>query len=321
MGSMARQLIIDEEFRDLIPPLTPEEREGLEADILREGCLDALKVWRGEGGDVLLDGHNRHAVCERHGFPYEIEPIPGIENREDAKRWLINHQRHRRNLSEAQRSMLAGLLSSLNPGDNQFTTAPGGEVAQICATSQRKASELFNVSRRSVQHARKVHEKGVPELARLVTEGKASVSAAADVASLPAHEQREIVADGPVAIQTAARKMHQKKPAAPDGHPEPCPPDTPAASDPLAELLVSPSAASPTVQPVLPERIEEQLSAEGLRPCAQCGCAGTVKKEFDLLRGNLSYVICIGESCAMQTPLRKKPEEVIEVWNRRPSRT
>lgn len=312
MSSTARQLIIDEEFRDLIPPLTAEEREGLEADILRDGCLDALKVWRGESGDVLLDGHNRRAICDAHDFPYELEAVPGIESRADAKRWIIDHQRHRRNLNEAQRAMLAGVLATLGRGDNQY----GKEDAPIGASSsQTAAAEAFNVGRRSVQRARKVHENGVPELARLVTEGKASVSAAADVASLPAHEQREIVADGPEAIQAAAKKLHQKKPVAPVEQPDPSAPETSAAPASLADPHDLPTAAAPVV-PAVP--VEEPLSPEGLRPCAQCGGAGTVKKEFELMRGNLSYVICTDDACSMQTPFRKNPEDAMAIWNRRP---
>ena len=43
----------------LVPPLTAQEREQLEANLLREGCRDALVVWAGHG--ILLDGHNRDA--------------------------------------------------------------------------------------------------------------------------------------------------------------------------------------------------------------------------------------------------------------------
>ena len=43
------------EFKGLIPPLRPEERQGLEASLLKEGCRDALVVWHG----ILLDGPPR----------------------------------------------------------------------------------------------------------------------------------------------------------------------------------------------------------------------------------------------------------------------
>jgi hypothetical protein len=51
-------------------------------------------------------------------------------------------------LDESQRGMVADKLATLKRGDNQH--------AQICATSQAKAAELLNVSRRTVQHAREV---------------------------------------------------------------------------------------------------------------------------------------------------------------------
>jgi hypothetical protein len=85
MNTNASTIIIDPEFRDLIPPLTPDEHEGLEADILRDGCLDCLKIWRTGEGDYLIDGHNRREICDKHGFPYETESIPGLESREDVK--------------------------------------------------------------------------------------------------------------------------------------------------------------------------------------------------------------------------------------------
>ena len=63
--------IIDVEFQSLIPPLTQEEYAGLEASILKEGCRDALVLWK----ETLVDGHNRLAVCQKHGLPYETRTL------------------------------------------------------------------------------------------------------------------------------------------------------------------------------------------------------------------------------------------------------
>ena len=60
-------MIIDNEFRSLIPPLTDEEYEGLKASILAEGCRDALVLW----GDTLIDGHNRYQICTEYGIPFK----------------------------------------------------------------------------------------------------------------------------------------------------------------------------------------------------------------------------------------------------------
>jgi len=65
---------IDPEFRRLIPPLRPEEHALLEASLRAVGCLDTLKVW----GDVLLDGHNRLAICQAHNIPFAVTEVANI---------------------------------------------------------------------------------------------------------------------------------------------------------------------------------------------------------------------------------------------------
>ena len=50
-----QKIIIDEEFKGLLPELDKETYESLEANILQNGCRDSLVLW----GDILIDGHNR----------------------------------------------------------------------------------------------------------------------------------------------------------------------------------------------------------------------------------------------------------------------
>ncbi|MBN2641371.1 MAG: hypothetical protein JXR78_06950 [Victivallales bacterium] len=294
MSTISNQIIIDSEFRDLIPPLTVDERKGLEADILAEGCLDSLKVWETELGNILIDGHNRKSICDAHGFPYEAESIPGLESREDVKRWIIQHQRHRRNLNEAQRAMLAEILATMDKGNPH--RGQDKLNAQNCAfNSQSEVAEQFNVSRRSVQYARKVRELGIPALAQMVTAGQVSVSAAAEVAKLPEDQQREIVAGGVEAIQEASRQMHRKQDT--ENYPE------------ENSVSIEQVESEPAPIPQMPE--------EDILFCAHCGNPAKAVKDFDIFQGVRYYVICQNEDCSMQTPLRKKREEVIEIWNRR----
>jgi len=294
MSSIHGEIIVDEEFSDLIPPLTPDEFAGLEADILQDGCLDALKVWDTPDGPVLIDGHNRKAICDKHSFPYETEFIPGLETREDVKRWMIQHQRHRRNLNETQRAMLAGMLARVERGGDHGNQYTGGK-SPIGEMPQAEAAKIFNVGKRSVERACKVREYGIPELTQMVTAGQVSVSAAAEVAKLPEDQQREIVAGGPDAIQEASRQMHSKQ-------------DT---KDPLDD---EPISLEQTEQKTAPA---PQMSEEGILYCGHCGSPAKAVKDFDIFQGVRYYVICQNEDCSIQTPLRKKREEVIDIWNRR----
>ena len=77
-----------------LPPLTDEERQGLEADILREGCLSPLLVWN----ETLVDGHHRYRICQKHGIPFDVRQLQ-FESLDDACYWALRHHQHRRNFS------------------------------------------------------------------------------------------------------------------------------------------------------------------------------------------------------------------------------
>lgn len=95
-------MIIDNEFKGLIPPLTDEEYKGLEESILKDGCRDALVLW----GEILVDGHNRYEICTRHNIPFTTVK-KDFENRDSVILWMIDTQFSRRNLSAPDRILLA----------------------------------------------------------------------------------------------------------------------------------------------------------------------------------------------------------------------
>lgn len=59
-------LVIDKEFEELLPVLTPEEFERLEQSILKNGMLDPIKVWEepDTGKYIIIDGHNRYKILK-----------------------------------------------------------------------------------------------------------------------------------------------------------------------------------------------------------------------------------------------------------------
>lgn len=99
-------LIIDPEFSSLIPPLTDEEFAGLEKSIKEEGCRDALVVWDNDGKKILVDGHNRYRICQKHGIQFRTVEKE-FESRSKVKAWMAITQLGRRNLSAYDRTTLA----------------------------------------------------------------------------------------------------------------------------------------------------------------------------------------------------------------------
>lgn len=94
---------VDKEFSILIPPLSAEEMNQLEANILQDGCRDPLVLWNG----TLLDGHNRYRICQKHGLNFTTHEI-GLTDREAAIDWIDKNQLGRRNLTPEQMSLLRG---------------------------------------------------------------------------------------------------------------------------------------------------------------------------------------------------------------------
>ncbi|MHC4621956.1 MAG: MT-A70 family methyltransferase [Planctomycetota bacterium] len=145
----------DVQLTPVVPPLRPEELAGLEASILEHGVMDALKVWPTEFGDVLLDGHNRYAIAEKHGLPYEVQPV-AVDGWAEARIWILDNQLGRRNLTDEQHTYLLGAryeAESWDIGDNQHTRVrhydePSG------ATHKRLAKEN-GVSASTVERAAK----------------------------------------------------------------------------------------------------------------------------------------------------------------------
>lgn len=58
------QELINLKFASLLPHLTNEEFSGLDADIIENGCRDALVVSNG----FLIDGHNRLIICKKTSY-------------------------------------------------------------------------------------------------------------------------------------------------------------------------------------------------------------------------------------------------------------
>ena len=94
-------IMIDDEFKSLIPPLSMDERNGLEENLLRDGCREALVAWEG----TLVDGHNRYEICTRLNIPYRTEEMQ-FDDRDAVLSWIISNQLGRRNLTLYDRTRL-----------------------------------------------------------------------------------------------------------------------------------------------------------------------------------------------------------------------
>jgi hypothetical protein len=156
-----QQIAIDNEFKSLIPSLTDDERAQLEANLIAEGCRDALVCWRQGDTLTLIDGHNRYELCAKHALPYSIVER-SFDSREDAIIWIVNNQLARRNISdytkvklalrmkdaiaakarEKQRGGQGGVLLRQNSDEAIRTDAAVADVADVSRDTVRKVEEI-----------------------------------------------------------------------------------------------------------------------------------------------------------------------------------
>ena len=108
MPQIADDIVIDAEFAALIPPLSSEERQQLEDNIVEHGgARDPLVVWGSDGTLTLLDGHNRYEICTRLGLPFDVHEMR-FSSRDEAEDWMDRNQLGRRNLHPDAFTLLLG---------------------------------------------------------------------------------------------------------------------------------------------------------------------------------------------------------------------
>ena len=121
---MNQELKIDEQLRDLFPPLTKEEFGQLEKNIIRDGCREPIATWNG----YIVDGHNRYNICTKNNIKFQSFVL-GYNTKEEVIQWMIDTQLGRRNLTPIQRVSIAEkyrpVLKKL--ADDNLKLAEGGD--------------------------------------------------------------------------------------------------------------------------------------------------------------------------------------------------
>ena len=127
------------ELAELLPPLTEEQFSSLEADILQNGCYSPVIT---NEELIVVDGHNRMGICEKHGIPYRIA-VFHFEDMLEAKQWALDTQKGRRNLDKWE---LGKIALKLKPDIETKAKERQGERTDLFVNSQ-KSSESVNTTK------------------------------------------------------------------------------------------------------------------------------------------------------------------------------
>lgn len=184
-------------YAEIFPWIEGRAFEELKADIAKNGVLEPVVFL----GDAILDGRNRYMAARALGIEYPRVEYDG----HDPLGFVLAKNLARRHLSESQRGMIAAKLAKMPVGGDRT------EQHRANLHSAQIAGKMLNVSERTVKTAKHVQEHGAPELVHAVEAGEVSVSAAAEVASLPKDEQVKVAAAGPKAMKEVAKQSRQAR--------------------------------------------------------------------------------------------------------------
>jgi len=231
-------ITINQDLRAYIDPLTEDEYAALERSLLAEGCRDALVLW----GDLLVDGHNRYGICQKHGIAFNTLQNQTFQSMDDVHLWMIDNHLGRRSVSDFQRGVLALRKKEIVSARLAQTQAQqsSAQPTETDVAGQSKADPVWTreavaraarLSSATLGQIEKIQKTAAPELVSAVKAGVISINAAAAVASLPGEKQVAAVAGGKKELRQAAREVREARlpPKA-----EPPPPPSDATPDQLA---------------------------------------------------------------------------------------
>lgn len=181
--------IIDPEFQKMWGHLPPKEYGELEEDIIAHGCHMPLIVWNG----ILLDGHNRFAICEDHGIKYRVEEID-LPDRDAAKLWCFRNQVFRRNILPFMRVEMADKMRPIIEKEALSRMEKGGVVppGYEGRTNDLIAKEA-RVGHNTVEKIRVIKADAIAPVVEAARTGAIPIKGAAKIAKIPKKKQPKTV--------------------------------------------------------------------------------------------------------------------------------
>jgi ParB-like chromosome segregation protein Spo0J len=175
-------------------PLDEEHIDELAEDIRKNGLQVPIELL----GDKILDGRRRFYACQRA----DVEPTFREVSIDDPVAYVLSLNLHRRHLTPSQLGMVGARARDLYDklAKERQKRKPAGSVPANLPEQKTDARDAVGkavgVSGKTIDHATRVLDKGIPELAKAVDEGRMAVSTAAILATEPPEVQRQNLESG-----------------------------------------------------------------------------------------------------------------------------
>jgi hypothetical protein len=151
MNNSNTTLTKDPQIESLLLPLTATQQRKLEEEIKQDGCREPLLVWKEK--NILVDGHHRYQICEKHNIEYQVEE-KSFDSYEEVKLWIIDHQWARRQTSPKSKQMAysRGLYYDLQKGNQGAPKGNKNRQKQSCQNDNFEDSKGTKTINRVAKH-------------------------------------------------------------------------------------------------------------------------------------------------------------------------
>ena len=208
-SSTERTPMVLPEMAELLPPLTEEQLAALETDLLKNGCYSPVIV---NEELVIIDGHNRQMLCEKHGIPYKMS-VFSFEDMLEAKQWALDNQKGRRNLDKWELGKIALKLKpdiearakanmSAGGGEQKSEEAKSGLVNSPNPISpidtRKEMAKAVGIGEQTMGRIAQIEEKAPPVVKEAMDSGELSINQGYNITrqvqELPEEEREEAAA-------------------------------------------------------------------------------------------------------------------------------
>ena len=177
------------ELAGLLPPLSGEQLAALEADLRQNGCYSPVIV---NEELVIVDGHNRQSLCEKHGIPYNMA-VFAFDDLLEAKQWALDTQKGRRNLDKWELGKIALKLKPEIEAKAKANMSAGGQAYH---PSEEGSATLPNLppvdTRKELADSVGLGERTMGKVMQIDEHAPAAVKEALDKKELSIHQGYQI---------------------------------------------------------------------------------------------------------------------------------
>lgn len=218
-GSDDQKPQILQEFAELLPALTEEQKQALEADILQNGCYSPIIV---DEELRIVDGHNRQRICEEHNLPYTMAVFEFTDKLE-AMQWALDTQKGRRNLDKWELGKIALKLkpeiearAKANQQEyhgNQYDSGLSATLPEVHSSpvdTRKELADSVGLGERTMGKVMQIDENAPEAVKQALDKGELSVNKGYEItkklAELP-EEEREVAAAEALEYEKAKKEL------------------------------------------------------------------------------------------------------------------